>query len=166
MALVLVDEDGSVVAGANTYVDVDYVDNYCEAMGYTSWADATEVNKNSAIYRSMQLFETFRYQGTKTDYTNPLSFPRKDIYLETGDEFPNDEIPEDLKKAVSEGAYLELSSAGSLFVSGGDTKKVKRKKIDVLETEYFEGKGSSIPYPKLKNMIRSYIASSSEVVRS
>lgn len=168
--MALVAEDGSGVSGANTYVDVTYVDSYCELMNYTTWTGAADTetetkNKESAIYRSMQFFETLKYLGAKVDYTYPLSFPRQYIYLGTGDEFPNDEIPEDLKKAVAEGAYIEYVTPGATFVSGGDTKRVKRKKIDVLETEYFASR-ESVPYPKLKKMIKDYIASSSEVIRS
>lgn len=168
MALVV--EDGTGVSDANTYVDVDYVDSYCELMNYTAWtgAEDTELEttkKESAIYRAMQFFETLSYAGVKTNYENPLSWPRQYIYLDTGDLFPDDEIPEDLKRAVCEGAYLEYSSSGSLFVAGGDTKRVKRKKIDVLETEYFTSR-ESVPYPKLKKMIRGFLFSSSQVIRA
>ena len=166
MALVL--EDGSGVTGANTYVSVSYVDSYCELMNYTSWTGAADTptetqNKESAIYRSMQFFETLTYMGTKTAYTNPLSFPRDGIYMETGDLFPNDEIPEDLKRAVSEGAYLEYSNSGSLFTTGGDVRRVKRKKIDVLETEYFSSR-NTVTYPKLKNMIKDFTLSGIKAV--
>jgi len=168
MALIV--EDGSGVSNANTYVDVDYVDSYCNLMNYTAWTDAEDTpaetqKKESAIYRAMQFFESLKYLGTKVEYTNPLSFPRQYIYLETGDEFPTDEIPTELKNAVAEGAYLEYSSSGSLFVQGGDTKRVKRKKIDVLETEYFTSR-ESVPYPKLKKMVKDFISSSSQVKRA
>ena len=165
MAFELVIEDGSGVTGANSYVTISEVDDYCEAMNYTSWESATDAEKSSAIYRSMQFFESLKYLGVKTDYTNPLEFPRQYIYLDTGDEWPDDEIPQKLKNAVCEGAYLEYSSSGSLFVSGGDVKRVKRKKIDVLETEYFLSR-ESVPYPKLKKMVNEFIKFGLEAVRT
>lgn len=166
MALVV--EDGSVVDNANTYVDVDDVDTYCALMNYTTWTEADDTptetaKKESAIYRSMQFFESLSYLGSKTAYDNPLSFPREYIYMETGDEFPDDEIPLVLKNAVCEGAYLEYVTPGATFVTGGDVKRVKRKKIDVLETEYFSSR-ASVPYPKLKTMIKDFLSSSSEVL--
>lgn len=161
MALIV--EDGSVVQGANTYVDVEYVDEYCTLMNYTEWISAPDtpeetIKKESAIIRTMQFFENQIYSGYKTSDDNPLEWPRYGIYLDTGSEFPNNKIPEDLKKAVSEGAYIEYKTPDSLFESGGSTGKVKRKRIDVLETEYFESY-LSVPFPKLKQMIRKYINS-------
>lgn len=158
MALVV--ENGSVVSGANTYVNVSDVAAFCTLMNYTTWTSAPissleTQKKESAIIRSMQFFETLSYRGQKTAFDNPLEWPRSYVYLATGDEFPSDEIPTKLKNAVCEGAYLEYVTPDCLFSSGGDTRKVKKKKIDVLETEYFSST-FSVPYPKLKKLVSEY----------
>jgi len=168
MALIV--EDGSVVENANTYVDVAYVAAYCTLMNYTTWTSAPSSaletqKKESAIIRSMQFFENISYNGDKTAYSNPLEFPREYLYLDSGDKFPSDEIPTELKKAVAEGAYIEYSTPSVLFEEGGSSKKVKRKKIDVIETEYFSSTGS-VPYPKLKKMVSKYTISGIMAVRS
>lgn len=168
MALVI--EDGSVVESANTYVSVADVSSFCTLMNYTEWTSAPDtvaetVKKESAIIRSMQFFESLQYLGEKTLYDNPLEWPRQDVYLSTGDEFPNDEIPSELKKAVCEGAYIEYKTPSVLFEAGGSSRKIKFKKIDVLETEYFSFE-NSVPYPKLKKLVSKYLNSGLTLVRS
>ena len=66
------------------------------------------------------------YQGT--------SWPRKNVVI-NNNEYPDDQIPQQAIDAqVVSAAY---AATGDIYTVVDNDKRVKRKKIDVIETEYF-----------------------------
>lgn len=49
-----------------------------------------------------------------------------------------------LERATYAAAWHEARNPGSLSVSATPARTVKRKKLDVIETEYFEGSGDAL----------------------
>lgn len=94
-------EDGSGVSGANSYVDVAYVDSFADDRGL-DLPDTTLV-KEQYIIKAMDYlgFFTDRLDGYKTATTNDLPFPRKEFYV-NGEEIEDDEIPEELKQGLAQ----------------------------------------------------------------
>jgi len=137
MAIIV--EDGTVVAGANSYVDIPYVDVYTNDLGLSWTGSATD--KERAIKRGMRYLEGLVWEGTKTNRDNPLEWPRYDVTDKNGYCIDSDVVPEVVKKALCEASVLELATPGILQPNMGsaDGKEIKREKVDVLETEYFEG---------------------------
>ena len=143
----LIVEDGSVIAGANTYQSLASISTYCSDMGYTAWASLSTANQTSAVFRGMAYIESKSYKGMRTSSgsgfgsseNQVLEWPRAYVYDRNNALIYNNVIPRNLKKALSEAAYREGQSVRSLqpdLVRGG---RVKRKKIDVLETEWTSG---------------------------
>lgn len=96
--------------------------------------------------------------GERTDDTQALQFPR------SGTDFDDDELPPNLVEANIE---LAISYAPA-FVAGytGDvlnpdttTARVKRKKIDVLETEYFAPGPTGTALERFPGMVQRLLAS-------
>ena len=146
MALIV--EDGSIVAGANTYVTVAELDDFASARGTT--LPAIESDKEILIIKAMDYVEAYRarFQGSKVEAAQPVQWPRINVEID-GFSFPSDEIPIDLKNAQLQ-AGLEVNSLDDL--SPTQTESIKKEKVDVLETEYFspqEGAISSPNYPKV-----------------
>ena len=137
MALVV--ETGSGVAGANTYADAAYVDAYCAGLGLADWAAKTAEEKESAILRAMQYIESRPWKGHKAEELYPLEWPRSAVEDRNGYAVDEDEVPEKVKKALSEGAYREAESPRSLQKDLKGSLQTKRVKAGSLETEYFEG---------------------------
>ena len=49
---ILIVEDGSIVADANSYIDYDYAENYHTLRGNSAWADGDSTQKQYAIIPS------------------------------------------------------------------------------------------------------------------
>lgn len=57
---------------------------------------------------------------------------------------PDDVVPLQVEHASYFSAFQEATRPGSLAITTSAAKSIKRKKIDVIETEYFEGSGNAV----------------------
>lgn len=117
-------EDGTLVEGANSYIDVAYLKDYAAARGITLPADSELPAK---LILAMDYLDTYDAQWPGTA-KGSLAWPRKDTEYEN--------IPANLKKAQ---AVLAIKAAQGipLFAdTTASTRVLKREKIDVLEFEY------------------------------
>lgn len=148
MALVI--ENGSLVAGANSYVAVEDARAYADARASILPAGDAEVE--AALIVAMDYLESLRaqYQGQKVDPAlQSLQWPRTGVVID-GWQVPTDHIPKELKDAQCQLA-LEVS-AGTDLMPTGDGREVIREKVDVLETEYAPGAGGA-PQPYLAKVM-------------
>lgn len=138
-------EDGTIVEGANSYIDDAYLVSYATKRGLV--LPDLLADREILIYNSMDYIETMSAQlkGSIVSEDQPLSFPRKGIYV-NGFLLSEGKIPENIKKAQAQVAFE--SSVTDLF-SDNDGTNVKKEKLGPLETEYFFGGSSSLPKFKL-----------------
>jgi hypothetical protein len=131
MALVV--EDGTSVAGANTYVSLADAREFALDRGVTLPAD--DPTASALIIKAMDYIESFRsqYQGTKTSSTQSLQWPRNCVEID-GDPFPNDSIPAELIAAECQGVMEIFAGADLQANSGGQMVKVE--KVDVIEQQF------------------------------
>lgn len=84
-----------------------------------------------------------RFFGDRTD---PLSqeraWPRTGAVVQRV-AIPSDLIPPAIEKAAYAAALFEAENPGALFVSASSAGAIKRERVDVLETEYFQGTGDA-----------------------
>ena len=144
----LIVEDGSIVAGANTYIDVAYLQSFADLRGVTLPANSTDIE--TLIIKSADYVEAFRerFKGSKIEYTQPMQWPRQNVTVD-GFSVPGDSIPTELQESQAQAA-LESNTGQDL--SPSIVQNIKRKKIDVLETEYFgpqDGVSSQPTFPKV-----------------
>lgn len=92
----LVVEDGTIVANANSYVDLSFLTAFATARGLSLPVGST-AQEQFAI-QAMDYLESIRYQGSKVDATQSLQWPRKDVSIDDTD-FAEDAIPTELKYA-------------------------------------------------------------------
>jgi hypothetical protein len=145
MALVV--EDGTGITGANTYETLANVETYCEERGLTDWTNSADDDaKEQAILRGMDYLESLSYKGDKADYANELEWPRVGWYsdvaygtIEYTTGAYDQDIPDRLKRALCRAAYEEFLVPGCLQVTLSKADYIKRQKVDVIETEYFDG---------------------------
>ena len=117
MALVLVKEDGTGKANANSYADVADGDAYFEGHLYaTAWTAATAETKSAALVMATRLVDTqFQFSGYKAHETQALQWPRErcpdpdrvavtsSLQSPVLSSFvPNDEVPKGVADAVCE----------------------------------------------------------------
>lgn len=67
-----------------------------------------------------------------------------------GQPIPSDMTPVAIEHASYAAAYQEAIKPGSLSVSASQGGALKRKKIDTIEKEYFEGSGNAVADATLK----------------
>lgn len=136
MALVI--EDGTVVAGANSYIDIAAAKAYAAARGID--LGTNDALTEQRLLGAMDYIESLSYKGTRTDPDNQaLSWPRIGVTAD-GRTYGSNMIPTQLKNAQAQ-LVIELFNGVVIFASSGASsgsaeKFVKREKVDVLETEY------------------------------
>lgn len=82
-----------------------------------------------------------RFAGLPTaGFAQERAWPRSGAEAQ-GQSIPADVIPSAIEQASYAAAWHEAKSPGSLSVSASAARAVKRKKVDVLEQEFFEGSG-------------------------
>ena len=131
----LIIEDGSGVANANSYVtDAEYT-AYALARGKTIGADATA--REIELILSMDYIEGFRnqFKGRKVDFDQSLQWPRNAVYID-GFLVDFDSIPQELKSAQMEAGIVSNESD---LLKTGNFQNVSKERLGEIEVEYFSG---------------------------
>lgn len=140
MALVI--EDGSGVAGANSYIDVTAARAYASARGLS--LPATDADVEVLLIKAMDFIEAFRteFQGLKTDTAQALQWPRTGATLD-GYEVASDTIP-----TVLASAQAQLAADANLqeLMPTRTGREVVMEKVDVISVQYAES-GDTNPQP-------------------
>jgi len=157
----LIVEDGSIVANANTYIDVAFVDTYATDHGNTTWGAGTADEKTASILNSMIYVEDKPFKGYPTTGDQSLVWPRYDVDL-YGWPVLSDEIPARLKAAQAEASMRAISGELSPDLKRGGA--VKRRKVDVIETEYFDGASATTTYQVIDQLLKPLLKSSNRLV--
>lgn len=141
----LVIEDGSLQAGANSFVTVAEVRAFATLRASTLTATDPEVE--AAAIKAIDFIEALRgqFRGRKVSADQSLQYPRTGATLD-GFAIAEDAIPKVLKDAQCQLAIDVL--AGTDLQPSGDGREVIREKLDVLETEWKPGAGGN-PQPAL-----------------
>ncbi len=122
MALTLSKEDGTGMAGANSYASVADGDAYFEGHLYASaWTAATSDTKAAALVMATRLVDSqFQFNGYRAHETQALQWPRGDLEDDKGENLDEDTIPVRLKNATAELAcYLIESDTTAALASEG-----------------------------------------------
>lgn len=137
MALII--EDGSIVAGANSYITVVEARTYADARGITLPADDAEVEV--LLVSSMDYLEAQRnkYQGSKIESGQSLQWPRYPVYID-GFLIGSNTIPNELKNAQSQLSMEVFAGVDVLPTTSGSF--VTKEKVGPIETEYSESVGT------------------------
>lgn len=146
-------EDGTGVAGANSYASLVNLRAYATARGIALSATDSELEIHAI--KAMDYIESFRtkFQGSKTDSAQSLQWPRSDVYID-GYEFESNLIPADLVNAQC-ACVIELHNGVDLMPTRKDTREVIRDKTGPMETEWAPGSGSAMPaLPKVDALLQ------------
>lgn len=150
MALII--EDGTIVDGANTFVDVDTARDYAAARGVTLPADGPTVEAmliTSGDYLNSLEFE---YSGARVEpLVQTMCFPRKDAEA-YGTPLADDVIPGILERAQCQ-LCIEVHNGIPLFPShAAGSAAVKKEKVGPIETEFSESSTVSLSSPLMTSV--------------
>lgn len=146
-------------ASSDTYAMLAEYQERASAMGWTlSGTDATdEVNLRRA---AVVIDATYSWIGMKQYQTQARDWPRLVDQLVDGWPIDPDTVPEAVKTAQMEMAYLIQGGADPLATYEGG---VKREKIDVIEVEY-TAKGRP-RYDAVDRLLRGYVVAGPGISR-
>lgn len=163
-------EDGTCVASANSYVSLEYANQYMTNKGREDWLALTDEQKEVSLIKGTQYVDTlYQWKGIAKYELQELSFPRvdfrkKDGYIRDEDGRPVIDIPRCLKEAVCEAAFYGFQANAELFtVYQSETGNVKRDKSVISgavekEVEFFNTDESVVTYiskyAALDNLLR------------
>lgn len=157
----LVVENGTGVAGANSYIAVAYADTYFADRARSGWTGDTATKEAALINATQYVDLRFgnRFAGViqySTSPIQPLAFPRLVDDVSTG-------IPETLKRATAEYALRALTGEllpDPVTVAGGYRLTSKKSKVGPIEKQetYAKNSGGWIrPYPFADLLLRDLL---------
>lgn len=132
--MALTPEDGSQVAGANTYATVAEADAYFALRGKTAAWDAVTDKESALILAADYLAQAYgsRWAGTRVSATQEMDWPRSGVMLHSF-VYSDAAVPVAVQSAQIE---LALKAASGELLPDSDRRAIKRQKLDVLEIEY------------------------------
>lgn len=142
MAVTFTVEDGTIVDEANSYVTVDYADDYLSiksnADDWTALADT--VVKKYLMWATRLLDQRAVFpNSTPTDADQPLRWPRQGAYDRDDEAIPDDVIPQQIMEATVEIAFNLFNQEvdpSQVSSTGGTINKIK---VAVIEIGYESG---------------------------
>jgi hypothetical protein len=131
----LIIEDGSIVAGANSYATDTEFKAYANIEG--SKVPATQPDREALLILAMKYIEgkEDKLKGCRVNIDQELSYPRYGLCLNNFN-VPSSTIHKNVKKAQME---LALQANGSALFINSQSQNVQREKLDTLEVQYFSG---------------------------
>lgn len=138
MALVI--EDGTGVAGANSYITVAEAREYADLRSL--FLPVSDAEVEALIIKAFDYLESLDYKGEHANPPQAAEFPRRNLYIQ-GILFSETSIPYKLKQAQ---CHLTFEANSTDLLPTGDGREVVKEKVDVIEVEYAE-KGISVARP-------------------
>ena len=156
MALIV--EDGTLVAGANSFVSIEDADTYFDTRQDTAWADATDESKERSLVLAADYITQawrLRWNGSLASATQTMTWPRRGVPVpDFFDPFfnqvgvplafqdtyfiPENEIPQAIKDAQMLLARAQMNDSGAVTKTLQDPlgRETIKEKVGSLEVQY------------------------------
>lgn len=148
-------EDGTIVAGAESYITVADADTWHSNRGNTAWAALATGAKEQALRKAadhmLQVYG-LRWQGDRVSASQALDWPREGVEA-FGFEVNADVVPEAVANACAEFALRSLSADLTPDV----TRRTLREKVGPIEVEYDPNSPALPDYQAIDNMLAAYL---------
>ena len=141
MAIVV--EDGTGVAGANSYAGLSDIRAYALARGVT--LSAVDATLEPMVIKAMDFLESYRnrFTGYRVGRDQALSWPRNYAYVD-GHEYPSTTLPPLLLDAES-ALVMEINAGNDPFNPPLGSLPVIRERVEgAVEVEYSDPHGQSV----------------------
>ena len=171
MALTI--EDGTGVAGADSYLSVANADSYHAAMGNAAWAEEEEAVKEQALRQAALYIDRVwgsRFSGVPSTSTQGLEWPRLGSCDRNGFSMDH-KVPAKVATAASELALRALSNDLQPDLDWGGVIKKQTSMIGPIreETEYGSIAKADAVYARISDTLAPLLRRSgtvSELVRA
>jgi hypothetical protein len=157
MALVV--ENGSVVAGANSYVTLAEYRDWANARGIVSSDSDTILERQ--VLRAMDYFEQLLFIGNKANENQPLQWPRTEALID-GYYADATEIPVQVRRALYEAIKVEVDGYSEWNTQD---RRTLREKVGDIEIEYAENSENRTITPALTSALSKLVLGATSVSR-
>lgn len=153
----------TITVGTDAYLNISDADSYWESRNNSTWATASDENKEKALIEATQYIDgAFSFIGTQK-LENVLAWPRIGVVIQSGNfaglSYDSDTIPPQVKSACAELALIALSDRLVEVKDRGGM--VKREKVDVIETEYMDWAPAGKSYSFASMILKPLLSGSS-----
>lgn len=146
-------EDGTGLENSNSYVSVDFANDYFSARGISDWSGLEDETKENVLVRATDYIDNvFHWYGQKKTKTQALRFPRINLLDYEGTEIEG--IPNCLKQAVCEGALI-LSEGTELYQTSEKNGDITSETIGELSFTYSKSTKESVAWNTLYDSINT-----------
>lgn len=130
----MVVENGTGFENSDSYVDLDFANNYFSARGNEAWTSLTDYQKEYALVCATDYVDTtYDWNGVKKNYKQALRFPREKLVDIDG--YKVEGIPVNLKQAVCECA-VKISQKVEMFQTVEANGAITSERIGELSFSY------------------------------
>jgi hypothetical protein len=157
MALVV--ENGSVVAGANSYVTLAEYRDWANARGIVSSDSDTILERQ--VLRAMDYFEQLLFIGNKANENQPLQWPRTEALID-GYYADATEIPVQVRRALYEAIKVEVDGYSEWNTQD---RRTLREKVGDIEIEYAGNSENRTITPALTAALSKLVLGATSVSR-
>jgi hypothetical protein len=156
MALALLVEDGTGVAGANSFATLAQARDYAALRGVN--LSAVDSVVTAFLVKATDWLKPKSYLGTKTNAGETyLPWPRSDIVVDDED-FDEDTVPTGIVEVTCQ-LCIEQHNGVTLSPSAKGAG-IKREKIGPMDTEYATSSRATTPrMPIVEDMLNPWLAS-------
>lgn len=154
----LIVEDGSGLANAESYASVSFADTYLAARGMTLWATMSTTEKEQALRRATDYIEQAYRQswaGYLVTTTQALMWPRYEVPIRGSlayAYYPSNAVPLIVQNACA--AMALKAASGELAADIGRLKS--RVTVGPITTEYVAGSNGVIRYLAINMMLAPF----------
>lgn len=126
-------EDGTGLVNADSFVSVDFADNYFFSRGFSKWQELEQEKKEVALVNATDFINNyFEWKGKRLTANQSLAFPRQSLFDNEG--FALEGVPTSVKQAVCEAIKINID--GELYETQESNGAVVSEKIGNLQFSY------------------------------
>lgn len=158
MALIV--EDGTGVAGAESYLSAADADTHHADRANAGWTGDTAAKEAALRKATDNLGQAYRLRwlGARVDSAQALDWPRAGI-----DTIGSDVVPEEVRRATAELALAALGADLNPPLERGG--RVRREKVGPIECEFEDGAPGRTRYPAIEGLLAPLLMRSGQLAR-
>jgi len=136
----------------DSYITVATAETYNSDRNRSDWSSLSAGEKEASLRRATSFLDTaYNWKGELNDTANNHAWPRADVEDDEGRDIDNTTIPDRIKDACAELAYIDAVEAELLPVSGdSETQSVKAGSVEI---EYADSQGTGTSLTRIKRLV-------------
>lgn len=172
-------EDGTIVAGAESYITVAAANTYHANRGNATWTALTDEQCEQALRKAtdymVQVYR-LRWAGYRKSASQTLDWPRTEVPREdyayaltngytiiSGDYYySSSDVPAEVENACAELALLTLTTTLNPALG----RRTTREKVDVIEVEYDKNSPLYVQFRAIDGMLAPFLSQQSGTFRT